>query len=135
MPARRSAFSVDVIGLRDFQKELRNLGPEWPRELRAANKQVAELVAEEARARVPVLSGRLKKSIKAQAQTRSSYVKAGTNARVPYALPIEFGWPSRNIQAQPFIYPAIAAKSDEVVEAYGDAVDEVADRAFPRVGS
>jgi hypothetical protein len=30
------------------------------------------------------------------------------------------------------LYPAIAAKQDEVVEFYGDAIDKLSRRAFPR---
>lgn len=127
----RSEFSVFVLGMRDFERELRAADPQFPRELRRRNKASAEIVAEEARSRVPVRSGRLKGSIKSGASSRSAYVKAGTEAKVPYALPIEFGWKARNIEPQPFIYPAIEEKNEQVVEQYGDGIDDLMRRAFP----
>lgn len=98
--------------------------------MRAANKQVAEIVAAEAKRHVPLLSGDLKKSISAVASEGAAYVKAGTEKRVPYALPIEFGWKARNITAQPYMYPAIEAKQMEVIDAYAKAIN-VLNRAFP----
>ena len=98
--------------------------------MRGANKEAAEVVAKDARSRAPKLSGRLAKSIKAQASTRSAYVKAGTAARVPYAAVQEFGWPGHNIEPQPFIYPAIAAKNDEVVEKYDELLWDILNNVF-----
>lgn len=128
----RSDFTLVVIGLREFERELRLADPQFPRELRVRNKTSAEIVADEMRERVPVRGGRLKGSIKAGASSRSAYVKAGTPKTVPYALPINFGWKARNIESQEFTYSAIEAKNEEVVEQYGEAIDDLMRRAFPK---
>lgn len=133
--AKKSAFSLDVQGLKDFQRDLRaadkELDSDYSPRLRAANKAVAELVAVEARSRAPVLSGRLSASIGAGASGRSAYVKAGTPGRVPYAPIQEFGWPGHGISPQPFLYPAIAAKSESAVEEYAESIDAIMRPVFP----
>ena len=99
--------------------------------MRGANKEAAEVVADDARGRARVgATGRLRGSIKAQASTRSAYVKGGTAARVPYFAVHEFGWPAHNIEPQGMIYPAIAAKNDEVVEKYDELLWDILNNVF-----
>lgn len=121
---------IRVDGLREFQSALRALDGDFPKGLRQANKDAADIVAQEAKTRVPVMSGRLRSSIRALASQRSASVGVG-GARLPYAAVQEFGWPGHNISPQPYIYPSISAKRAEVVEAYGDMIDALARRAFP----
>lgn len=133
--AKRSTHTVVVDGLKDFQMDLRRadkeLDTDFSPRLRAANKAVAELVASEARMRAPADSGRLRASIGAGASGRSAYVKAGTPGRVPYAPVQEFGWPGHGISPQPFIYPAIAAKSEAAVDEFAESVDAIMRYVFP----
>ena len=123
--------AVKVEGLVEFQRALRAADKKLPRELGAGNKQVAEIVAKEARKRAPNRSGRLAKSIKGAKQQRRAVVQAGSPSRVPYAAVQEFGWPARGIAPQPYLYPAIADTREEVEEAYGDMIDRLMRRAFP----
>lgn len=44
---------------------------------------------------------------------------------VPYAGPIHFGWPARNIEAQPFLWEAADDESDRVVSVYEDEVSKI----------
>lgn len=82
---------IQVEGLRELSKALRNLeDKELPKQLRLANKKAAEVVAQEAKTRVPVRTGNLQRSIKATASRTSASVKMGS-AKVPYAGWIEFG--------------------------------------------
>jgi hypothetical protein len=90
------------------------------------------MVAGTARTLVPVRSGRLAKSIRAGVTARTGVVRAGTKD-VPYAGPIHFGWFVRKppavggpIQPQPFLYDALDARRDEVMERYVVAVQTVA---------
>jgi hypothetical protein len=59
----------------------------------------------------------------AGAQTRAS-VKAGFK-RVPYAGVIHFGWPARGILPRPFLYDALDARRDEVMDAYTDGMADL----------
>jgi hypothetical protein len=138
--------AIEVHGLRDFRRELRRMGQEFPRELRQANKGAADLVAPEARRRVPrgphQGGGRVQPiiaSVKAGGTQRAGYVAIG-GARSPHAPVYEFGGTLRRhasasrtqVTARPFLYPAIAARTDEVVDFYGRALDRLSRRAFDR---
>ena len=115
--ARSGGFKVD--GLKALQKEIRkteDVG--MKKQLRLANKEAAQVVADQAKVEVPRRSGRLARSIGVQASQTSAFVKAGTAARVPYAGPIHFGWPKRNIRPQPFLYEAMDKRIGEVRKAY-----------------
>jgi hypothetical protein len=143
------ADRVEVVGLREFRRELKRIGPQWPKELRQANKDAAELVAAEARRRAPrgphEGGGRvvpIHLNIRALGSQRAGQVATG-GARSPHGPVYEFGGsiPRRGdtaartqVRAQPYIYPALGAMRDEVVEFYGEAVDRVSRRAFPDRG-
>lgn len=157
--------AIEVHGLREFRRELKRLGEEFPKEMRQANRDAAELVVPEARRRAPKGPHEGKPavqpvaaSIKAGGTQRAGYVAIG-GARSPHAPVYEFGGtiPRRGqsaaliaqqqrahrgferaglavtrVQARPYLYPAIAAVSDEIVEAYGQALDRLTRRAFDR---
>jgi hypothetical protein len=88
---------VEVAGLREFRRELKRIGPAWPKELRQANLEAAEVVARKARRNAPQGphegGGRVQplvKSIRALAnQTRGQVAIGG--ARSPHAVVTEFG--------------------------------------------
>ena len=63
---------LQVDGLKDVQKALRDVDKALPRELRKANLAAAEIVAVEARRLAPRQSTKLLKSIKAQAGQREA---------------------------------------------------------------
>ena len=124
--ATKPPVKVRVDNLREVQRAIRRAADDdLKRELRAANKAAAEIVADKAKVLVPERSGRLKGSIAAQAGQRDAKVKAGTASRVPYAGPIHFGWPARGIRPQPFLYEALDDRIRQVREAYAKALREV----------
>lgn len=141
MPTDRSQ-AVRVEGLADFQRELRQLDSKLPRELTAANKKAAELVAEKARGKATSLGGVAAKtapSIKAAAEQRRSKINIG-GARAPWALGAEFGGQGRptTMQFQPhrgrqgyFLYPTIRDTRDEFMDVYERAIDQLMRAAFP----
>ena len=116
---------VEVKGLDPLVKGLRRAGDKDAlRAIRLANKDGAEIVAEEAKAEVPHLSGKLGKSIRANATPKAGKVVAG-KAAVPYAGVIHFGWPAHSIKPQPFIYEAMDKRSEEVFAAYAKQIETV----------
>lgn len=122
--------AVRIEGLKELQFALRQAEARLPRELSKTNKEAARVVAVEAQKRAPKVTGNLAKSIRPLGQQRRGIVAMGS-AKVPYASVQEFGWPNRNIVAQPFLYPAIADKMPEVEELYLDLIDDLTQRAFP----
>ena len=71
-------------------------------DLKSVHAAVAELVAQKSRPRAPRRSGRLAATVRGNRAAARSTVMAG-RAAVPYANPIHWGWPARNIKAQPWI--------------------------------
>jgi phage gpG-like protein len=132
--ARASADTVRVEGLVEFQKALRRADSDLPKRLRLANKAAAEVVAEEARRRVQSEAknptGKLAGSVAIRAEQRAASVKMG-GARTPYAGFFDFGGRvGRNKSVErPFIkngrvvYPAVAAKNEEVADRFGREID------------
>ena len=114
--------AVTVEGARELRAALRRMDDRLVRQMRDVNADAAEPVAEEARRLVPILTGALEADIRVSKGARSAAVLAGRRL-VPYAGPIHFGWPARNIEPQPFLYDALDARREEVADRYRRAVD------------
>jgi hypothetical protein len=132
------ASRVDIEGLRDLQRELRAIDPAFAKELRLANKEAAEVVAEATRASFSSRGGvapKVASSVKVMAQQRSASVRIG-GAKYPYAMGSNFG-SLRYTQFPPLAKPdyslftSIEAKRDEVVDKYEEALVQVTKKAFP----
>lgn len=113
--------AVEVEGAKQLRKALTEMGDEAVADLKSVNLEAAELVAAAARPLVPTRTGKLQGSVRASGTKTRGSVKAGFK-KIPYAGPIHFGWPDRNISPQPFLYDAIDRRRDEVMQAYRDNV-------------
>ncbi|MFF2406719.1 HK97-gp10 family putative phage morphogenesis protein [Streptomyces sp. NPDC058092] len=132
-----SQFSVQVEGLNDLKKALRQLKDrDLNKKVRDANKAAAEIVRPEAQHLAPrhtrtskdnkkYRPGKLAKSVKVQASANSAAIKAGTKSRTPYAGAIHFGFPRRGIHANRFLYRAMARNSEAVSETYQREITDV----------
>jgi len=118
------ADKVAFVGLREFQRALRQIDPDLRKELREVQKEAAQIVAVTAAARAPRRTGRLAGSIRATATQKAGSVRAG-GARLPYAGPIHFGWRARNIRPQPFIYDALDARREQVVRKFESGIESL----------
>jgi hypothetical protein len=96
-------------------------------DLKDAHAAVGRIVAADAQARAPRRTGRLAGSIRASRQARRAQVVAG-GARVPYANPIHWGWPSRGIAANPFLSDAAQATESQWVPLYRKDVQAALDK-------
>jgi hypothetical protein len=67
----------------------------------------------------PHRSGRLVGNIRAGATQKAAFVRAG-GARVPYAGPVHWGWPKRNITANPFMTKAAQQTEPRWLAVYED---------------
>lgn len=151
-----SRDAVEVRGLTEFQRALRDIDQSMPRELRKANKSAAEIVASAARDRAVSLGGVAAKSapsLKAGGEQRFAKVSLG-GARYPFALGANFGAQhniARNTSrglvlgwnqfpewggnqwmggaADRFLYWAIRRKRDEFVSEYERLIDQLARKA------
>lgn len=118
---------IQVTGAKELRRALKRMDADL-KDLTRINKSAAEIVARTARERAPVLTGRLRNTIKVGATRTRGTVSAGNRGNVPYAGPIHFGWPQRNISPQPFIYDALDERRSEVVELYQTRVADLVTR-------
>lgn len=122
---------VRIRGGRELRRRLRQAGQDMT-ELKAANREAAEIVTAAAIARSPTGTGatgrkkrrRLKETVRAQASATSGRVKVGGAAN-PYAGPIHFGWPARNIQANPFVSEAAQKKEPVWLRLYEAHIEKI----------
>lgn len=115
--------AIQVTGAREFRAALGKMGADL-RDLTKLNKAAAQAVAETARDLAPRLTGRLAGSTRATATRVQGMVTVGGRT-VPYAGPIIFGWPKRNISPNPFIYDALDERKDDVLDIYNRRVEEL----------
>lgn len=119
-------FDVDAKALRAALREIGDAG--LKKELSAANKSAAEVVADRALPSVPVRTGRLRQSVKALATQTSGSVKAGS-AAVPYAAAIHFGRKTGGfIKARPFLWNAAEDAREQATGEYAQAIDRLLDK-------
>lgn len=86
------------------RQKLRALIADLPARADAIARQGAEHAAESARALVPVRTGALRASIRAERTSTGHAVRAGGGA-VDYAAYVEFG--TRRMAARPYLRPAV----------------------------
>lgn len=82
--------SIRVEGLEEFRDQLRAMGPKVEKEIKRVHKSAAELIAQNAKARV---SGRLGPAIKPKGDLDGA--KVGTEARGSYADALVRFWGTR----------------------------------------
>lgn len=96
-----SGLGFRVEGLNQVVRDLQAIGVEVD-DLKGAFGAISAEGAQVARGLVPVVSGRLVGTIRGNRAKSKAVVTAG-RASVPYAAPINYGWPARNIEPQLFM--------------------------------
>jgi hypothetical protein len=109
-------FTVSVKGLREVTRSLSQYAGATE-DLKEANAKIGSKVAQTAIATTPKITGQLASTVKSNRAQRKVQLKAG-GARVPYAGVIEYGYPARGIQAQPFLRRAIWTDRNYVIQQY-----------------
>lgn len=152
---------IQVEGLSEFIRSAKKVSDQFPQELKAINKELAQPLVEEAKKRAPVRSGKLRDSIRPGATQKVAYVMAGKKA-VPYAGPIHWGWPKERLKssarsrgvlrsdakekhlektnrrggaipANPFLVEALAAKKDELNREAEKRLQQFVDRVWESI--
>lgn len=88
------------------------------------NKDLSEDLSRKASAMAPRLTGALASSVKGNPSNEKAQILAGSNA-VPYAGVQEYGWPAKNIQAQPYLRPAVYDNMGYIVEKYNNYIESI----------
>lgn len=127
---------VEVTGIADLQKALRQIDKDLPKELAAGLAGAAEIVADEARPMVPRRSGAAAGSIKVKKQQRGAALAVGGTA-APYFPWLDFGGAvGRNksvrrpfIKTGRYIYPALKKKDKQVRARVDEVLEQMAKKA------
>ena len=134
--ARQTKALMQVGGIRGMASSLQTLArsgrgdTELDKKMRAASKAAAEAIVPEAKKMVPVISGALRRSIKADATRRYGVIKAGTPGRVPYALAVHRGAFHRGskvrTRATKYLSSVIPKVFPEIIDEYVKAMNSIA---------
>lgn len=124
---RGQGVGFEVEGINKLRRALIKLDEEAKEDFAQAGLAASKIVVKEAQRLVPTRSGKLKQSIRNRKVVSGAKVFAGKKA-VPYAGVIHFGWATRNIRPQPFLYDAADNRVREVMDTYLDQVYEIWNR-------
>lgn len=113
--------NAEIEGLNKLLRALEKLDDAAKENLKDVGFRVGQFVAVQAREEVPVRSGALRGTIRPAKTARGAKIRAGS-ARVPYAGPIHFGWRSRNIRPNQFLYRAVDKNVDRALDMYLEEV-------------
>lgn len=127
---------VEIEGLKEIQKQLRDLDPDLAKELKQINLAVADMVADMARANVPSKSGAARSTVKAKGEQRYAVIKAG-GRKAPYYPWLDFGGRrgQEQKQSRPFIdagrylWPTVGRQRQKVVTEYVIGIGQLLDKA------
>jgi HK97 gp10 family phage protein len=124
-------LSVKVEGLAVLEKRLVELDRRTTGNvLRKALREGANVLKAEAKARVPVRTGRLKKSIAVTVSMKAKgavYAKIGFKRGAAYGVPVELG--TFRSKARPFLRPAVETKHVQAVDAFASRLKAEIDAA------
>lgn len=124
-----TSSTIQVENARELRKAIRQTRNEGMKAaLKQANKDAAEIVAKEAKTEVPVLSGALRRTIRALGSQTRGQVAAGRGKVNRYAAIQHFGNPKHNIEPTPYLYDAQDKRVDEVRRAYERSLDDIVSR-------
>jgi hypothetical protein len=111
-----NGVTVRTQGLRSASRALSKAG-DYAEDQKELMHEIGLIVSNEAKRIAPVRTGTLRESIRAGKGKTKAVVRAGFK-RVPYAPVVHYGWPDRNIPAQPYLYEALAKTRTQVIARY-----------------
>ncbi len=116
------AEAITVNGIKEVTDSLKKLNKDLESNIEL-NKEISTTLSQKASAMAPVLTGALASSVKGNPSAEKAQILAGS-AAVPYAGVIEYGWPDRNIDAQPYLNPAVNDNMGYIIEKYNDSIQK-----------
>lgn len=125
--------SIEIEGIRELRRDLKRIGDsELKSEMVAANRQIAADVVRKALPNVPVLTGRLRASVRGIGNMSGAVGKAGS-AAVPYAAAIHWGRKRGGaIAPRPFLWRAAQTVEPAALDEYTKRVDRLFDAVRSR---
>lgn len=116
-----------VVGQKRFVQTMRKAGADMD-ELKGVNRDAAEIALPAVRNLAPRgKTGRLAGSLRVGATKRAGIIRAGRKA-VPYAGPINYGWPARHIRSRLFVNNGVASSESQWQQVYKDFIEKTMDQ-------
>ena len=116
------AEEIIIKGVQDVKNTLDKLGKDLESNTEL-NKELSSTLSQKASALAPRLTGALASSVKGNPSAEKAQILAGS-AAVPYAGVQEYGWPEKNIQAQPYLRPAVYNNMGYIIEKYNESIQK-----------
>jgi phage gpG-like protein len=114
------AIEISIEGVKQVSDTLDKLGRDLESNL-DLNKELSSTLSQKASAMAPRLTGALASSVQGNPSAEKAQILAGSDA-VPYAGVQEYGWPQKNIQAKPYLRPAVFNNMGYIVEKYNESI-------------
>jgi hypothetical protein len=114
--------NISIQGVQEVKDTLKKLGRDLESNTEL-NKELSTTLSQKASALAPKLTGALASSVVGNPSAEKAQIRAGSPA-VPYAGVIEYGWPQRNITAQPYLRPAVNNNMGYIIEKYNSSIQE-----------
>ena len=121
--------SIELTGVDEILNKLQQMGANISRLENKALRNAAEPVLEDAKANVPVRTGKLKKGLKITNVKKKEGIKyilvgvdRGDNSEIFYSKFIEFG--TSKMSARPFLQPAYEKNKDNIQKTIANTLKE-----------
>lgn len=128
-----SESRITITGIKEFQGALRKMDADLPKQLRIALNGASQLVIDKAKPKIPRKSGNAAASLKVRSSQREARIAAG-GRKAPYYPWLDFGGKvgRKKSVKRPFfkegryIYPALKANREQIIEVMATAVSDLA---------
>lgn len=114
--------NISIQGVKEVEDSLKKLGRDLESNIEL-NKELSTTLSQKASALAPKLTGALASSVVGNPSAEKAQIMAGS-AAVPYAGVQEYGWPQRNIKAQPYLRPAVYNNIGYIIEKYNESIQK-----------
>jgi hypothetical protein len=125
---------IEISGLREFQRSLRQMNANLPKQIRLIFNKALDLVVDYARPRFPRKTGRAAGSLKTRSSQREARVALG-GARAPYAPWLDFGGQGR-VKGRPphrpfikggrYVYRGLEVNRGKITDVMSEGLTELA---------
>jgi phage gpG-like protein len=114
--------NISIQGVKEVTDSLNKMARDLESNIEL-NKELSTTLSQKASALAPRLTGALASSVVGNPSAEKAQIMAGS-AAVPYAGVIEYGWPDRNIDAQPYLNPAVNDNMGYIIEKYNESIQK-----------
>ena len=112
--------NISIQGVKEVTDSLDKLARDLGSNIEL-NKELSTTLSQKASAMAPKLTGALASSVVGNPSAEKAQILAGS-AAVPYAGVIEYGWPKKNIQAQPYLTTTVNNNLGYIVAKYENSI-------------